>query len=59
VQKEVIVPVRLLYQTNKIAAQGNFRFVLGDFNIRVPTLLFLKAENEVDVEFRIVGQRQP
>jgi hypothetical protein len=40
-------------------AQGNFRFVLGDFNIRVPTLLFLKAENEVDVEFRIVGQRQP
>jgi hypothetical protein len=29
VQKEVIVPGRLLYQTNKIAAQGNFRFVLG------------------------------
>jgi polyisoprenoid-binding protein YceI len=59
VQKEVIVPVRLLYQTNKITAQGNFRFVLEDFNIRVPTLLFLKAANQVDVEFRIVGERQP
>jgi hypothetical protein len=55
----VIVPVRLLYQTNKITAQGNFRFVLEDFNIRVPTLLFLKAGNQVDVEFRIVGERQP
>ena len=59
VQKEVIVPVRLLYQTNKITAQGNFRLVLEDFNIRVPTLLFLKAGNQVDVEFRIVGERQP
>jgi polyisoprenoid-binding protein YceI len=58
-QREVIVPVRLLYQTNKITAQGNFRFDLQDFNIRVPTLLFLKAGNEVDVEFHIVGERQP
>jgi len=59
VQREVIVPVRLLYQTNKITAQGNFRLVLEDFNIRVPTLLFLKAGNQVDIEFRIVGERQP
>jgi polyisoprenoid-binding protein YceI len=59
VQRDVIVPVRLLYQTNKITAQGNFQFVLEDFNIRVPTLLFLKAGNQVDVEFRIVGERQP
>jgi polyisoprenoid-binding protein YceI len=59
VQKEMIVPIRLLYQRNKIRAQGNCRFVLEDFNIRVPTLLFLKAGNQVDVEFRIVGERQP
>ena len=59
VQREVIVPLRLLYQRNKIRAQGNFRFVLEDFNIRVPTLLFLKAGNQVDVEFRIVGAHQP
>jgi polyisoprenoid-binding protein YceI len=59
VQREVIVPLRLLYQTNKITAEGSFRIVLEDFNIRVPTLLFLKAGNQVDVEFRIVGERQP
>ena len=59
VQREMLVPLRLLYQTDKITAQGNFQFVLEDFNIRVPTLLFLKAGNQVDVEFRIVGERQP
>lgn len=59
VQRDVIVPLRLLYQRNKIRAHGNFRFVLEDFNIRVPTLLFLKAGNQVDVEFRIVGEHQP
>jgi polyisoprenoid-binding protein YceI len=59
VQREVLVPLRLLYQTNKIIAQGNLRLVLEDFNIKIPTLLFLKAGNQVDVEFRIVGERQP
>jgi polyisoprenoid-binding protein YceI len=59
VQRDVIVPLRLLYQRNKIRAQGNFRFFLEDFNIRVPTLLFLKAGNQVDVEFRNVGEHQP
>jgi polyisoprenoid-binding protein YceI len=59
VQREVIVPLRLLYQTNKTMAQGNFRLVLEDFNIRVSTLLFLKAGNQVDVDFRIVGVGQP
>ena len=59
VQREVIVPLRLLYQRNKIIAQGNLRLVLEDFNLRVPTLLFLKAGNQVDVEFRIVGEHQP
>ena len=59
VQRDVIVPLRLLYQRNKIRAQGNFRFALEDFNIRVPTLLFLKAGNQVDVEFRIIGEHQP
>jgi polyisoprenoid-binding protein YceI len=57
VQKEAVVPVRLFYQTNKIIAEGNFRFALEEFNIKTPQLLFLKAGNQVDVEFRIVGER--
>jgi polyisoprenoid-binding protein YceI len=59
VQREVLVPVRLRYETDKIIAQGNLRLVLEDFNIKVPTLLFLKAGNQVDVDFRLVGERQP
>jgi polyisoprenoid-binding protein YceI len=59
VQREVLVPVRLHYETDKIIAQGNLRLVLEDFNIKVPTLLFLKAGNQVDVDFRIVGEREP
>jgi polyisoprenoid-binding protein YceI len=59
VQREVIVALRLTYQTNKIIAQGNFRFVLEEFAIPTPKLLFLKAGNQVEVNFRIAGERQP
>jgi polyisoprenoid-binding protein YceI len=59
VQREVIVPVRLLYQGNKLIAEGSFRLPLEGFKITVPRLLFLKAGNQVQVDFRIVGERQP
>jgi polyisoprenoid-binding protein YceI len=59
VQREVFVPLRLLYQANKIIAQGNLRLALEDFNIKIPTLLFVKAGNQVDVDFRIAGEPQP
>jgi polyisoprenoid-binding protein YceI len=58
VQRDVIVPVRLLYQGDKIIAQGSFRFSLEQFKISVPRLLFLKAGNQVQVDFRIIGERQ-
>jgi polyisoprenoid-binding protein YceI len=59
VRRELVIPVRLFYQTNRIVAHGNFRFVLEQFNIKIPQLLFLKAGNQVEVDFRIVGERQP
>jgi polyisoprenoid-binding protein YceI len=59
VQREVIVPLRLSYRANKIIAQGNFGFVLEEFAIPVPKLLFLKAGNQVEVNFHIAGERQP
>jgi polyisoprenoid-binding protein YceI len=59
VQREVIVPVRLLYQDNKIIAEGSFRLPLEQVQIPVPRLLFLKAGNQVQIDFRIVGERQP
>ena len=59
VESEVNVPVRLLYQGNKIIAEGDFRLPLERVKIPVPRLLFLKAGNQVRVDFRIVGERQP
>ena len=58
VRRELIVPVRLFYEKDRIIAQGSFRFLLEDFEIAVPRLLFLRAGNEVQVEFRMVGDRQ-
>jgi polyisoprenoid-binding protein YceI len=38
---------------------GSFRLLLEEFNITVPRLLFLKSGNQVEVDFSIVGERQP
>ena len=59
VKKEVLVPIQVFYQTGHIVAQGQFSLLLEEFKIAVPRLLFLKAGNKVQVEFRIRGERQP
>jgi len=58
VQREIVMPVRLLYQQNRIVALGSFRLSLAEFNIAVPRLLFWKAGNQAEVIFRLVGERQ-
>jgi polyisoprenoid-binding protein YceI len=59
VKREIVLPVRVSQQGGKIVAQGQFRLLLENFNIAVPRLLFVKAGNTVQVDFRIVGERQP
>jgi hypothetical protein len=59
VQKEITVPVRLLFQQNKLVAQGSLRLSLADFKIAVPQLLFWKAGDQAEINFRLVGERQP
>jgi polyisoprenoid-binding protein YceI len=59
VQKEIVVPLRLLYQQNRIVAQGSFRVSLAEFNIAIPQLLFWKAGNQAEIDFRLVGELQP
>lgn len=59
VEREVIVPVRLLSQADKIVAEGSFRLLLEQFKIPIPRLLFWRPGNEVRIEFRIAGERQP
>ena len=59
IKREIQLPVRVSYQENKIVAQGQFQLLLEEFKISVPRLLFMKAGNKVQVDFRIVGERQP
>lgn len=56
VKKEISFPVRLRYEGKKIIAQGRLQILLEDFKIAVPRFLFLKAGNQVEVEFNIVGE---
>ncbi len=56
VKKEISFPVRLSYEGKKIIAQGRLQILLEDFKIAVPRLFFLKAGNQVEVEFNIVGE---
>lgn len=57
VKKEITVPVALHYDGKRIVAEGRLQILLENFNIAAPSLLFLKAGNQVDVEFTIVGER--
>ena len=57
IEKEITVPIRLRYESRRFVAQGRLQILLEDFKIDVPSLLFLKAGNRVDVEFSIVGER--
>jgi polyisoprenoid-binding protein YceI len=57
VKREIVVPIELFYQANKIRAQGQFPLLLEEFSLAVPRLLFLKTGNKVQVEFRIGGDR--
>ena len=59
VPKEIVVPLRLLYQQNRIVARGSFRVSLAEFNIAIPQLLFWKAGHQAEIDFRLVGERQP
>ena len=60
VKREIRVPVTLSFQGRKIVAEGSTRISLKEFNIAVPTLLFfIRAGDQVEVAFRLVGEHQP
>ncbi len=59
VKKEIRVPLLVSHEGDRITAEGHARIVLKDFNVAVPTFLFLlKSSDSVEVKFRIVGERQ-
>lgn len=59
VKKAIRVPVRLVREKSKIQVEGAVQINLDDFSITVPRLFFWRAGDNVKVQFRIVGERQP
>lgn len=57
-EREIRVPVKLTYLGRKIIVEGTTKILLKDFNISVPTLLFIRSGDEVEVNFRFVGEQQ-
>jgi hypothetical protein len=60
VKKELRLPVKVTHQGRKVTAEGSTKISLKDFNIAVPTLLFLfPSGNQAELKFRFVGEQQP
>lgn len=60
IKREIRVPVRLTHQEGRILAEGSTKIFFKDFNITVPTLLFLfRSGEQAEVKFRFVGEQQP
>ena len=59
VRKEIRVPVKLTPRGRKITAEGSTTILFKEFNIAVPTLLSLRADERVEVGFRLVGEQMP
>lgn len=60
VKREIRAPVSLTHQGGRILAEGSTKIFFKDFNITVPTLLFLfRSGEQAEVKFRFVGEQQP
>ena len=46
-------------QERKITVEGSVRILLEDFNIAIPSILFFRSGDSVEVTFRFVGEQQP
>ncbi len=43
----------------KLDVEGSVRILLEDFNIAIPSILFFRSGDSVEVTFRFVGEQQP
>ncbi|MGH7774804.1 MAG: YceI family protein [Candidatus Binatia bacterium] len=59
VKRELRLPVKVTHQGRRVTAEGSTKISLNDFNISVPTLLFLfSSGNQAEVKFRFVAEQQ-
>jgi polyisoprenoid-binding protein YceI len=57
VEREITVPVRILWDERQISADATMDLNLDDFGIFRPKVLFFRLQEEVKVRFRIVAER--
>ena len=57
IEKEIAVPVQILWDEHQLAAQATMDVNLDEFGIFRPKVLFFRLQEEVNVRFRIVAER--
>jgi polyisoprenoid-binding protein YceI len=57
VEKEITVPVRILWDERQLTADATMDLNLDDFGIFRPKVLFFRLQEDVKVRFRIVAER--
>jgi polyisoprenoid-binding protein YceI len=58
VEKEITVPVRILWDDRQLATDGTLNLKLDDYSIFRPKVLFFRLQNDVKIRFRIAAERQ-
>lgn len=59
INRDIRVPVKMTRQERKITVEGSVRILLEDFNIDIPSILFFRSGDSVEVTFHFVGEQQP
>ncbi len=59
VKRELRVPVKLTQKGKRITVEGRTKILFEDFNIAIPSILFFRSGDSVEVTFRFVGEQQP
>ncbi|MCI0415060.1 YceI family protein [bacterium] len=57
VEKQVSIPVRVLWDETQLVADGSMDLKLDDYTIFRPKVLFFRLKNDVKVRFRISAER--
>ncbi|GIT56616.1 MAG: hypothetical protein Ct9H300mP18_00450 [Candidatus Neomarinimicrobiota bacterium] len=56
VTKEVSLPVDLLIEDDRVIVKSNFEIRLSDYKIKRPSLLAIRINNVITIEFYLVGK---
>jgi polyisoprenoid-binding protein YceI len=57
VERELSIPVRVLWEEQQLVADGTMDLKLDDYTIFRPKVLFFRLQNDVKVRFRIAAAR--